>query len=107
MTDTFNTENPTFDTVKAFMETNAERLFVKNKGDYIMKYDSFEYWPEPRPWRSVAGQFTPNDTYSFGIGVWFVNGSGRNDIRPYSDGEGYQGFEVTNCYSAFVVAVKN
>lgn len=103
-----NTKKPTLATVKAFMRKNAANLFVKNEGDFNGMYDSFEYYQGERPFRSVAGQFNPSRSNDFGIGVWFVGagGSSRNWIHPYSDPNGYQGFSVSNCCSAFVVAVK-
>jgi hypothetical protein len=100
------TKNPTLATVKAFMKKNADRLFVQNQGDYNKQTKSFEYYSEPRPWRSVAGLYNPNSPNDFGIGVWFARGE-DNSVRPYSDADVFEGFAVTNCYSAFVVAVKN
>jgi hypothetical protein len=87
------------------MRKNADNLYVQNLGNYNRMRVVVDYYRGDRPFRSVAGLYNPNSPNDFGIGVWFVNGAGRNAVRPYSY-DGYEGYSVSNCCADFVVAVK-
>ncbi len=89
-------------TIKKFIKTNWNGLYIKNKSNFNGMTDSVE---------SVDGEFkkveqaTYSLDYNLGIkGAWFVGGS-RDYFTPYAD-ENMVGYEVYNSCGSFLLAFK-
>lgn len=99
-------KKPTLATLKAWLKKNSERATIKVKSSFDGMTDGIETNRDAR-WYPLEGEFDPGCNHSGDLGfkgVWVV-GQSRDRIQHYTDAEGFEGFEVSNCCGRWFVAI--
>jgi hypothetical protein len=95
----------TLATVKAFIRRN-DSLHIRIDSEFDGMVDGVRQIRNPQFRPVLRAGVDLNKRYTLGIpGAWFV-GQSRDYFSPYSDGDGYIGYEISNACASFVLARK-
>ncbi len=100
------TKKATIATIKSFIKKNRQNLLISVRSSFDGMCDGVRDCEDQGFSPALEGGHADN---SFGIqGAWFV-GSSRDYITPFNkneNGEVFEGYEIYNCCSHFLLGVK-